>query len=414
MQKPFPPPEDYRLFRYGVISPLLCCGENQPPLKDLIQELSLRPYITPAGVLRRVSPSAIQQWYYRYLSGGIAALANKSRCDQGGSSVPLQIQRALRNLRQTHPHLSVKKILYKLKKQQLWNGISPSKSALYRFTAANNLNRDPSSPAEPVRSFEFAHFGNLWSADFLHGPKVRVGRNLHKSYLNLIIDDATRYVVAASFHLTEDTRSFLIDFLLAIRRFGIPQRLYTDNGAAYRSQHLAMVCARIGIAMPHTPPYKPRGRGKVERIFRSIRDGFLDEYKTVAIKELNNNFTQWLSAYHNRTHSTLGMSPLNRRLIDEGPQLRHIPATQNINDIFRMTITKRVGSDGCIRMLKKRFEIRDALPGEKIEVHYLPWDTDYVITGPDMLIAKKVDTEKNANRFNKPSRRNNKQEERKK
>jgi len=411
MSNEVPLPQDYQLWRYGIISPLLYRGDNDPPLNVMIRDISEKSFISPRGKHRSISPSAIRDWYYRYISEGIEALANKPRDDHGASSLSPQLQTALRKLRKDHPQLTTKKILFKLKTLNLWNGRSPSKSAMYRFTAKNKLNRNPSTPCEPVRSFEFSHFGNLWSADFLHGPKVRIGRSMHKSYLNAIIDDASRYIVAASFHLAEDTRCVLSDFLLAIRRFGIPQRLYTDNGASYRSKHLAMVCAKLGIAMPHTPPYKPRGRGKVERFFRHVRESFLDEYRTTTLKGLNENFTTWLNQYHNKIHSALGMSPLDRKIIDEGPQLKHIPATKNINDIFRMKTIKKVGSDGCIRMLKKRFEVHDALPGEKIDVHYLPWDTDYVLTGPDMLIAKTVDTQKNAHRYNKPKRLNKNQQE---
>lgn len=411
MLKELPSPQDYRLWRFGIISPLLCRGQDDPPLNAMMREISQKSFLTPRGDQRCVSYAAIKEWYYRYISEGIDALDNKPRCDQGTSTLSPQLQTALRDLRNTHPKLTTKKILNKLKNRGLWNGRSPSKSAMYRFVAANKLTRAPVASPEPVRPFEFPHFGNLWSADFLHGPKVRVGRHMHKSYLNAIIDDATRYIVAASFHLTEGTHSFLSDFLLAIRRFGIPQRLYTDNGAAYRSRHLAMVCAKLRIAMPHTPPYKPRGRGKGERFFRTVRDGFLDEYETTSLKQLNENFSVWLNEYHNTPHSALGMSPLNRKLIDEGPVLKHIPATQNINDIFRMKAFKKVGSDGCIRMFKKRFEVRDALPGEKIAVYYLPWDSDYVMTGPDMLIAKVIDTQKNAHRYNKPQRRNHNQQE---
>lgn len=406
MFEQFPPPKDYRLFRYGVISPLLCRGENDPPLETAIRLVASKSFLTPYGQIRKLSASVIKDWYYRYRDGGIDALANKARCDQGTTTVPDDIQKALYNLRQTYPHLTVKKLLDKLKKQDLWDGHFPSKSALYRFTSTNNLNRDPAAPVEEVRSFEFPYSGDLWSADFLHGPKVHLGHSRPKSYLNLIIDDATRYVVAASFHPAEDTRSFLTDFLMALRRFGIPKRLYTDNGAAYRSAHLLKVCAKLGVAMPHTPPYKPRGRGKVERLFRFVREGFLDDYTPTTLEQLNHDFSLWVAHYHNKVHSALGMSPLNRKLIDEGAQLKHIPATQNVNDIFRMTVIKKVGSDGCIRIMKKRFEVRDAYPGEKIDVHYLPRDTDYVLTGPDKLIAKVVDTNKNADRFNKPGRRN--------
>jgi len=411
MSNQLPLPLDYRLWRYSIISPLLCRGPDDPPLHAMMRGISEKPFLTPRGELRSISPATVKAWYYRYISEGIDALDNKQRCDAGVSSLSPQQQAALKNLRDTHPQLTTRKILTKLKDLKLWNGRRPSKSAMYRFVDANKLRRAPAAPPEPVRPFEFPHFGNLWCADFLHGPKVRIGQRLYKSYLNAIIDDATRYIVAASFHLTEGTRSFLSDFLLAVRRFGIPQRLYTDNGAAYRSRHLAMVCAKLSIAMPHTPPYKPRGRGKGERFFRTVREGFLDEYKTTTIQQLNHNFSAWLNQYHNSPHSALGMSPLNRKLVDEGPALRQIPPTQNINDIFRMEAIKKVGSDGCIRMLKKRFEVRDALPGEKVTVYYLPWDTDYILTGPDKLIAKVVDTHKNAQRYNKPKRRNNNQQE---
>ena len=74
-------------------------------------------------------------------------------------------------------------------------------------------------------------------------------------------------------------------------------------------------------------------------------------------------------------------------------------------------MTKKVASDGCIRMLNKRFEVRDALPGEIITVYYLPWETAHVMVGPDKLIAKALDTNRNAMRFDKPKRLNTNQKE---
>ena len=41
--------------------------------------------------------------------------------------------------------------------------------------------------------------------------------------------------------------------------------MYVDNGANYRSQHLALVCAKLGIALIHSRPHQPEGRGKQER-----------------------------------------------------------------------------------------------------------------------------------------------------
>jgi hypothetical protein len=55
-----------------------------------------------------------------------------------------------------------------------------------------------------------------------------------------------------------------------------------------------------------------------------------------------------------------------------------------------------------------RFEVRDAIPGERISVYYLPWSRDSILTGPDKLIAKPVRLADNARRYDHPRRgRNN-------
>jgi len=41
-------------------------------------------------------------------------------------------------------------------------------------------------------------------------------------------------------------------------RRGVPKRLFVDNGAAYRSQHLALVCAKLGITLIHARPTMPQ------------------------------------------------------------------------------------------------------------------------------------------------------------
>jgi transposase InsO family protein len=33
---------------------------------------------------------------------------------------------------------------------------------------------------------------------------------------------------------------------------------------------LALVCAKLGIALIHARPYRPQGKGKIERFFRTV------------------------------------------------------------------------------------------------------------------------------------------------
>lgn len=397
-------PEDMALWRFGIISPLLHRNADGPPLYVDIEAITQREYFTPSGRSVSLSPDTIRQWLYRYKRFGLRGLANKPRRDTGTTLVPVAIQDQLKRLREQLEGVTSKRLFQKLEDSGLWNGRKPSKTALYRFMRRNNLTRNHQQKPASVRTFEYPFFGDMWSADFLHGPKIRRGTHSYKTYLSAIIDDATRYVVAASFHLSESTQSFLGDLMLAIRRFGIPKRLYTDNGSAYRSNHLRVIGARLAIALPHTPPYKPQGRGKIERFFRTVRDGFLAGRSQTSLETLNKDFTQWLTTYHNRVHRTLSMSPLNRKLTDTGQQLEQIDPTRNINDVFRLQGRKKVGPNGCIRMWKTSFEVLDALPGEIVDIYYLPWERDYILVGPDKLLAKKVNPINNAHRFEQPKR----------
>jgi hypothetical protein len=165
----------------------------------------------------------------------------------------------------------------------------------------------------------------------------------------------------------------------------------------------------MGIALPHTPPYKPQGRGKIERFFRSLRDGFLTGRQRTTLQMLNADLDKWVTGYQESIHSAIRMSPLNRKLTDQGQPLKRIDPTRNINDLFRMTASKKVGSDGCIRMWGNRFEVRDSFPGESLTVYYVPWDKEHIRCGEDRLPAKLLDKHQNARRFDKPIRgiRNN-------
>ena len=402
-------PDDLALWRFGIIAPLLHRHDGSGPLYRELCALAQRSYYTPDGREKMLSADTLRLWLWRYKNLGLPGLRNKLRKDRGGTKLPESLRTELALLRKEHPLFTVKRLLRELLQKGMWDGRKPSRTAIYRFTAAQGLNRNVREASESVRSFEYPHFGDLWSADFLHGPVVKEGVHVRKTYLHAILDDATRYVAAAAFHLTEDTESLLGDLMLAVRRFGIPRRFYTDNGAAFRSHHLRLVAARMRIALPHTPPYKPQGRGKIERFFRSLRDGFLTGRPRTSLQKLNADLAEWVAQYHQTIHSALSMSPLNRQLVDQGQPLEQIDPTQNINDLFRMETVKTVRSDGCIRMWGKRFEVPDSFPSENVRIYYLPWDHDYVLCGPDKIIAKPLDAVRNARRFDQPIRgkRNN-------
>jgi hypothetical protein len=174
---------------------------------------------------------------------------------------------------------------------------------------------------------------------------------------------------------------------------------YTDNGACYANKHLKFACANLGIHLIHTPPGKPRGRGKVERFFRSVRDQFLDGENPPAhtLEGLNKAFREWVSSYHKRIHSSLGVSFLQKRLSHQSV-CNPLPEAVEIEPLFRMKHRCKVYLNNTVRLKRRIYEVMDALPGQRVDVRLMPWNFDTVWYGPEMKPAKTVDLKQNAHR----------------
>jgi len=164
---------------------------------------------------------------------------------------------------------------------------------------------------------------------------------------------------------------------------------------------LKIVCARLGMHLVHTPPYRPQGRGKVERLFRTIRDQFLSEQHTADIDRLNRDLKEYLTEYHQRIHSSLGISPLQKRLSTENA-CRKLPEVADIRHLFCMQKKCRVYNDTTIRLNRHIFEVPEAVPGTLVAVFYLPWDLSWTYYGDQMFPARLLNKTLNANRFQHP------------
>jgi len=393
-----PTQDDLAIWRYGIISRLLHRIDAEDSLEHELIRLAATTFSTSDGKAKRYSAETLRKWLYRFRHGGLPALTDNRRKDLGShNAVSKDLEKRLHQLRAEHPRWTLARILDQLVAEKLWDTSKPSRATLYRFATSHNLQRDPHLHPEPARPFAYSHFGQLWSADFLHGPKIRIKRHKRKTYLHAIIDDATRYVVRSRFFLAEDTEVMMKELMSAVTTFGKPLRFYTDNGACYSSRHLKVVCANLGVQLIHTPPGKPRGRGKVERFFRTVREQFLDGDIPVAhtLDGVNKAYIQWLGRYHDSVHRSLGITPLAKRLSAESV-CKPIPESIDVEPLFRMSRRCKVYLNNTIRLKKCSYEVPDALPGQRVEVWFLPWDLSVVWYGPEMKLAKTVDLHHNA------------------
>lgn len=391
------------VWRYGIISTLLHRHPDQPGIGKVLADMGRQSYVKENGQRVTLSPETIRKWLARYRQGGLPALADKPRQDKGKHRIDQAIINAMVSLRNDHPRWTLTRMFEHMLEKDIWNGRRPSQATLYRLAKSRNLQRDPHlKPGQSCRSFAFDTFGQLWMADFLHGPKIRKHRHKRKTYLHVILDDSARYVVSAGFYLSEKVESLICDLMTAVRRFGIPERFYTDNGPSYASRHLKLVCARLGMQLIHTPPYRPQGRGKLERFFRTVRDQFLAVDSSKNLEQLNTAFNQWREQYHQRRHRSLGCSPLKKRLT--GPSVcQPVPEVADIETLFMMQRRCRVYKDGTIRLFGQVFEILDPpISSNRLTVYYTPWDLSCVYYGRFYKPAFKLNLTQNAHRFDHP------------
>ena len=136
-----------------------------------------------------------------------------------------------------------------------------------------------------------------------------------KTYLIAFIDDHSRLIPYGAFFFSEGVQCYLEALEQAILTRGLPRKLYVDNGSAFRSHHLELVTASLGIALIHATPYTPQGKGKIERFFRTVRSSFLCNRTHNLINRFKRCFRTWLqdnlSPEKTQRHRTDPLCPLH-------------------------------------------------------------------------------------------------------
>lgn len=367
-------------FRFGVIHDLvnrmdLDHGEQE----RLIEDKCSRKWEIPFSQRTRLSRTTVLRWMQLYRKSGerIESLYPLDRSDRGKSrAMDEETVLALIRLREEFPRLKIASLIEKMQERQLVGaGVRLNVSTVYRLLNQQGLVRPQRERAEDRRKFEAELANEMWQSDVMHGPQVKAGEKMRKSYLIALLDDHSRLVVHGEFYLSENLERYQDALEKALSKRGLPRKLYVDNGAAFRSHHLEHVCASLGIALIHARPYKPQGKGKIERFFRSVREDFLSGFEGEGLEKLNEAFNAWLRKYHERRHRSTGQTPLER-FTENMECLRSAPA--NLADHFRKVARRRVARDRTVILHGKLFEAPVSLIGKQVEILYHDKDQSHV------------------------------------
>ena len=373
--------QEVALFRYGLIADLIHLeGGHRGGLYRRLGEKAALDYRIPGSNRTRVAAETMRDWLAHYRKGGFDALLPAPRSDRGSTrALPQEVADLLVGLKEEHPDLSVQLLIEQARASgQVPADLVLAPSTVHRFLARAGLMEKPGEAASFAdrRRFAFEKAGELWMSDVMYGPAVVTsGRQKRRAYLIALLDDATRVIPYAAFAPSENTQAYLPVLRGALERRGVPKRLFVDNGAAYRSHQLALVCAKLGTTLIHARPYDAAAKGKQERWFRTVRMRFLpllSSADTESLDALNRKLWAWIEGeYHHAPHRGLGgETPLDRwaRSADD---VRYLPPGL-LDTILLWEERRRVQKDRTVSLHGVVYEVDAALVGATVTLRFDP------------------------------------------
>jgi transposase InsO family protein len=368
------------LFRLSVLGDLVHLAPGSPGVGEAIARRAAADYDIPGTLRTTVAAETIRGWLKAYRKAGFEALVPRPRKDAGSCrAFEPWICDILCTIKEERPDLSVQEVIAEARAlAEVPADLALPPSTVHRvLTRAGLMQKPADQPThKDHRRFEFGAAGQMWHSDVMHGPAVHDGQRKRKTYLLAFIDDATRVIPFAAFAHAENTEAFLPVFKSAIERRGIPQRLFVDNGSAYRSQQLALCCAKVGTTLIHARAYHPQAKAKIERWFRTCRRQLvrrLSADDTRSLDALNRRLWAWVEAeYHRAPHKGLaGLTPLDR-WAQIGADVRYPDARLDLDELFLWEAKRKVKKDRTVSLHGVVYEVDAALVDTTVTLRYAP------------------------------------------
>jgi transposase InsO family protein len=236
----------------------------------------------------------------------------KSTAKDRSAKLPEEVQELIRSYRRQEPTHGFKRIADLLKQKYL---LVVTRKQIRRvlkeagLLATCDSSFDKESPsAKGSRRFEAQYPGELWQMDVTYVYIL----GIPVLYLVVIVDDYSRYCVAAE--LCRDQRADTLIGVLhnACTTHGAPTKLLTDQGSGFYSwsreqtrfqEYLDDQRIEHLVAEPHSP----QTQGKVERLIQTIREELLTRVKFNGVADAQAQIASFIQSYNfDRPHQGIG------------------------------------------------------------------------------------------------------------
>lgn len=224
-----------------------------------------------AAELKKVSFKSLYRWIDLYDKFGETALENKK-----SGIKPIKINSNFEE--QVLQNWDIHKVgSHKMWIQLKQKGYQVSERQIQKVYNKNKKKMSKRRRPDQIKfvKYEWPRPNMLWHTDWTECPFTGL-------YLIAFIDDYSRFIVHAEYFSNATTENTLLAFRAAVKRFGKPQNILTDNGVQFHI-HGAFedFCIRNEIKHILGRVHHPQTNGKIERWFGTYKMEFNEQRDTL-------------------------------------------------------------------------------------------------------------------------------------
>lgn len=378
--------DPWALARYQAIAAYIALPPPRGERRALLEQLAARTWTGPDGAPFTVSSETLRVWARRYRNGGLDGLRDAPHPQPGVRALNDAEIAIFCALKREVPARSLDRLIEIAEALNLVEAGKAKRSTVHRALRAQDLSarRPARVPRDDLDRFEASFPNELWQSDMLEGPLLpdpaRPGAT-RRAWLYTFLDDHSRMCLHGRFSFKGDLPALELVFRRSIQKFGVPARVYYDNGAVYRSGHMKQIVAALGIhGIVFTRVYRPMGHGKIEAFNRLITSAFLAEVAVSGITTLDGLNEAWLAwsdgIYNRRVHGETGQAPADRWR-SRRSEMRFADETQ-LREAFLWSEPRTPDKAGIFSLFGTEYQVGPGLAKQRIEVRYDPEDLSVV------------------------------------
>lgn len=271
-------------------------------------------------------------------------------------------------------------IVRRLLKKEFPN-TTPSLSTIYKYVHEQGLVFKSRTQRLGYIKFERSKPNDLWQIDI---AGVQTVGHLEKLYLIALLDDNSRFIVAAEYFKDQKGINVVKIIRNAVLGYGRPNQIVADNGTQFRNligelgTKYTRLLEILNIKPIFAKPNHPQTKGKLERWFGTVKQMFLGEARfkvkqnpDYTLTDFNQMLTEWVDWYNTKkSHRSLPRNnpPIKRYFDTEDRIFRPLQANVNWKRWLHEIEQRKVNKYNEIYYKTQKYKVPPGYSGTRVEV----------------------------------------------